>query len=540
LQSLNTVCTRIVQPAGLRISRVRSGAHFRRRRLRAIPLTVMLAAVRFTGGCVSLNAQAEIKRSVDAVEQAVGVPAVLLLRDSATVEAATQELLAGGLTADEAVQVALLNSPRVRSAMLSIGVSRADFVQSTLFSNPSLFLSLRFPDSGGRPNVEVNLAQSIAELWLVPVRRKAAQRDLDRVVLEAARITSAVVLDTRHAYVRAVLADAQIDLAESGSEIAARLVEIAELRQQAGTGSEVDLGIARAQQLQAETDMRNARLAAVEMKADLARLLGLTHDPRELIFVDPLTEPAVWDVPVETLCAIARASRLDHKDMEQSVASAETLARIERVRFLRSVDVGFAFELAERRSRGDRNWFAEAFYDSLQSGAPTPPNLMPRERQGTNTIAGPTLSLELPLWDRNQAQIARADRLLEQTRWRRDALLIETAQEIHVSLARVRTATENARFFREKFVPIAERNVTLAQEAYRVGRAPFLSLLEAQRAYVNTRASQIMALGDAVAAEIDLERATGRPAHWLRDAREAPDDANENLTDSISSMESAR
>jgi cobalt-zinc-cadmium efflux system outer membrane protein len=484
-----------------------------------------LVVVGLVGGCVSLDARPDMQRSAAEVERAVGVPAELLLHDAATAAETTEALLAEGLTGDEAVQVALLNNSRVRAAMLSIGVSRADFAQSTLFSNPTLFLSLQFPDGGGNPNVEVSLAQNIAELWLVPARKEAAQRDLDRVVLEAARSTAFVVLDVRQAYVRAVQAAAQVELAADGVAIAAKLVEIAELRQQAGSGSEVDLSLARATKLQVEADLRNARLAAVEAKAELSELMGLTEDPAKLVLIDALQAPAEWEIPAERLQAIARAERLDLRIMEESVASAEALAKLERVRFLRSVDVGFAFELMERRSRGDRNWLAETFYDSLQSGALTPPNLMPREPQSTDTIAGPTLSLELPLWDQNQAQIAKADRLLEQARQRRDALLVAVAQGIHASLARVRMAMENATIYRSEFVPTAERNVTLAQEGYRVGRVDFLSLLEAQRAYLATRMSELEALQAAALAEIELERVTGRPADVLRNAVQSPDES---------------
>lgn len=483
-----------------------------------------MAGVGLLGGCASLDASRDVQRSAEEVERAVGAPAELLLHDAATAANATAELLVDGLTADEAVQVALLNNPSVRAATLSIGVSRADFVQSTLFSNPTLFLSLRFPDSGGLPDVEVNLAQNIAELWLVPARKKAAQRDLNRIVLEAARSTAFVVLDVRQSYVRAVQALARVELVEEGVEIATKLVEVAELRQQAGSGSEVELNLARATRLQAMADLRNAQLAIVETKAELCELLGLADDPAELVLVDVLEAPAEWDIPAERLQTIARAARLDLRIMEESVASAEALAKLERVRFLRSVDVGFAFELAERRSRGDRKWLAETFYNSLQSGALAPPNFMPREPQGTDTVAGPTLSLELPLWDQNRAQIAKADRLLEQARQRRDALLVAVAQDIHASLARIRTATENAAFYRREFLPTAKRNVSLAQEGYRVGRVAFLSLLEAQRAYLATRVSELEALQAAALAEIELERVTGRPVDILRNAVHSTDE----------------
>lgn len=471
-----------------------------------------LTVVGVAAGCASLNASSDMQRAAAEVERSVDIRAELLLQDAATAAEKSKALLADGLTTGEAVQFALLNNPQVRAAMLSIGVSRADFVQSTLYSNPSLFLSLRFPDSGGRPNVEVNLAQDIAELWLVPARTRAAQRDLDRVVLEAARATSFIVLDVRRACVAVVQAEAQSRVADEGLEIATTLVEMAELRQKAGTGTEVDVNLARSAELQAEVNQRNALLALIDAKAELNRQLGLDTDPQETVLVGGPPSPTTDTLEAQALQGIARSSRLDLRIMDQAVASAEALAKLERVRFLRSVDLGFSFELAERRSRGDRNWLAETYYDSLQSGALTPPNLMPRESQGTDTVAGPTLSVELPLFDQNQAQIAKADRQVEQARQRRDAAIIDAAQDIYAGLARLQAAKENARIFADEFVPTASRNVNLAEEGYRIGRVPFLSLLEVQRAYISTHTGQVEALRDAALAEIQLERVTGRPA----------------------------
>ncbi len=481
-----------------------------------IALLPLAAATLF--GCATLDARSEMVSSARFMDRAVGVPGELLLHDAVEAETATEELLNGGLSSDEAVQVALLNNPRVRSTMLSIGVSRADFVQSTLYSNPSLFLSVLFPDGGGRPYFEVNLAQNIAELWLVPARTKLAQRELDQVVLEAARASASVVLDVRRAYIRAIQSDAQIALSKDGLEIAAKLVEIAELRQQAGSGSEVDLNLARATKLQAETNLRNDTLAATEAKAELCRLLGLSFDPLRIALTESTRDSSSWDVSAEQFLEIARTERLDLQIMDRTVESAEARCRLERVRFLRSLDIGFSLQLEESRSRGNRDWFAETLYESLQSGALTPPNLIPRPSDGPNAIAGPTLSMELPLLDQNQAQIAKADRLLEQAKQQRDAILIDAAQDIYVALARVRTATENVRFYRDEFIPTAERNVLLAQEGYRIGHASFLSLLEAQRAFITTLADQIAAQRDAALTEIDLERVVGRPIAKLINA----------------------
>ena len=468
------------------------------------------------GGCASLDVRPDLERSAVAVERATGAMRQSLLLDAETAKTRTAELLTNGLTSDEAVQVALLNNPRVRAAMLSIGVARADFVQSTLFTNPTLTLSLRFPDGGGLANFEAVLTQNIAELWLIPSRKQAALRDLDRTVLEAARSAALVALEARTTYMRAVRSRRQAEIAQDNYALAEQLAEVSLLRRQAGTGNEIDINLAKTQKLAAETSLRNAKLAAFERLSDLARVLGLSESPHALALTETLPEPATWQASAEAFQEIAEQHRLDLQIAAQIVAAAEARTKEERVKFLKSISVGFAMERTERRSRGDRDWLAETYYDSLQANQLTPPNFMPRESQGADFILGPTFGLELPIWDRNQAQIAKADRLLEQAVQLRDALRIDAAQDIHSRLARARTASENARFYQDEQLPAAERNVNLSRDAYRAGRLSLLAVLEAQRSLLAARTGHLDALESAALAAIDLERVTGRSASVLR------------------------
>lgn len=503
-------------PPVLRPDRVFVALQFRRVRKRTSQLVLFLGVPPLVAcGCASLDAGSDLERSAEAVEQATGAAHRLLLVNAQAAKNKTNELLKNGLTADEVVQIALLNNPRVRAAMLSIGVSRADFVQSTLFTNPTLTLSLRLPDGGGLANFGAELTQNIAELWLIPSRKLAAQRDLDRTVLEAARTAASVALAARKAYVRAARTLQQSTIAQDNLTIADRLVEIALLRQKAGSGSEIDVNLARTQKLEAETIFRNAQLATIEGRSNLARTLGLSDSPETFSLTDGLPDPGTWSVSAGALQETAGKYRLDLRIADQSVAAAEARCREERLRFLKSLEVGFAMERGERRSRGPRKWASEIFYNSLQGVQLSPPNLMPREDVGIDVILGPTLGIELPIWDQNQAQITKADHLLEQAVQWRDALFVDASQDIHSRLARARTAAENARFYRDEQLPAAERSVKLSHDAYRAGRVSFLSVLEAERSYLAARSGHLAALESAALSAVELERVTGRPAAVL-------------------------
>ena len=495
------------------ISTFRFGGKLRDARLWTIAPYGLIVAM--LGGCATLDAQREVVQSADYVEHATGVQAEIVLHDEESARGKTDELLAGGISHDEAVQVALLNNPRARAAMLSVGVSRADFVQSTLFSNPTLTLSFRFPDGGGLANFEASLSQNIAELWLIPARKQVAQRQLDRTILQAANSLAVIALDARRAYTRARMASQQEAVARDTSVILDRLLEVAERRRQAGSGSEIDVNLARTRKLEAQTNLRNAELATIEAHSSLARILGLTQAPSSLELSAGLPDPEAFAVSPESLQEFARENRLDLRIAEKAVSQARAKSRAERRRFLKSIQVGFALERIERRSRGRRDWIEEVFYDSLQSGQLSPPNFMPRDEQTNDVILGPTFGIELPLWDQNQAQIAKADRLLEQTIQIRDALLVDVAQDIHARLARAKTAAENAIFYRNEQLPAAERNVELSREAYKVGRLNLLNVLEAEQSYLAARSGYLSALEDAAIAIVGLEQVTGRPATAL-------------------------
>lgn len=497
-------------------------------------LVILGVFVMFFGGCASLDALPDMQRAAASVHHATGMSEELLLLDSQTASAKTAELLQGPLSSDEAVQVALLNNPMARAAMLSVGVSRADFVQSTLFSNPTLALSFRFPDGGGLANFEAGISQNIAELWLIPARKEVVQRQLDRTILNAAKLVAVIAFDARRAYTRAIkVREAELILGDTLG-IAERLLQVAELRRKAGTGNEIDVNLARTKKLEAETSLRNARLATLEAHSELARILGISDSPLSLQVDEALPEPNDWRMTPESLQRIATESRLDLQAAKQTVDEAQARANEERVRFWKSVEFGFALERAERRSRGNRNWAQETFYNSLQSGQLTPPNLMPREDQGTDVIVGPTIGIELPLWDQNQAQIAKADRLLEQALQFRDALLVNVAQDIHARLARAKTSAENAFFYRNKQLPAAERSVALSREAYKAGRLPFLSILEAERSYLSARTGYLDAVESAALATVELEQVTGRPAAFLL-ASPASDHVNQDTQNNATS-----
>lgn len=470
-----------------------------------------LGALLAYGGCATVNPRPDYERVATYVSEATGQAGSYRPGEDEIVERKVAELLADGLTAAEAVQVCLLNNPRLQAAFFDVGMARADLVQSGLLSNPSLGVSLRLPSGGGLANLEGSFAQNIVDLWQIPVRKRASARALDRAILELAREASVLANTAKTAYYQAVGADRALAVTTENLEIIQRLLDLALVRQQAGVGTEVDVNLSLSELKEAELVRRSVRLVAFEARSVLATLLGLTSSPGELDLRDPLPDPPEWALSAETLLTIAQAKRLDIQSARQALEVAAANAKLERLRAFPVVELGLEFERGERKRSPGGKLLARTLASSAEAGVFSLPRIGSNDDAGTDFIIGPSIGLELPIFDQNQAQIAIADYAYYQTVKLLDALIREVTQETRMAYERATTARDTARFYRDDLLPLRETSLELAHDAYRAGSESFLVVLEAQRTLLATRAGYVAALESWAVALVELERVTGQP-----------------------------
>ncbi len=474
-----------------------------------LALSGMLAAPLI--GCAAVDPRPDFRRVDQHVAAAIGDSALEPPEDAATAQRMIDERLRDGLTAEEALQICLMNNPRVRAAYLRVGVARADVVQAGLFSNPSLALSLRMPDGGGLTNLQFDVAQNIADLWLIPARTRAAQGDLDRATREVAREVSAAALDTRIAYFTAIGADQELEIVSENRALAEQLVEAARARRTAGVGSEIDVNLAAAELMQTEVRAQTATISAFEARRQLCVLLGLMDSPTELELRDRLPDPPAGDFDVPALVRAAEVSRLDLVAADYLIAAAAARVEQEKRSVVSDVQVGVSFERVERGRRGDRDFLADTLWASAQAGALAAPSLQPRGDQPTESVLGPSLSLKVPIFDQNQAQIAKAELIHQTMMASRGALLVEVTHETRAAAQRAAATSALLTYYDDNFLPLAQRNLDLSRAAYREGALSLLSVLEAQKALLAARSQAIQTRRDYIVALIDLEKAVGLP-----------------------------
>lgn len=195
---------------------------------------------------------------------------------ASAVDARVHQLLSRTLSAETAVQVALLNNKGLQAAYNELALAETDLVEQSLPPNP--VFSVSRISGNGASEIERQVVGDILALATLPFRSDIARERFRQAQLRAALATLRLAADVRRAYVRAVAGNEMVVLltdakatAESTAQLAAKLGE---------TGSVNKLDQAREQVFYAETtaDLATARQAATSAREKLARLMGLWDD----------------------------------------------------------------------------------------------------------------------------------------------------------------------------------------------------------------------------------------------------------------------
>jgi cobalt-zinc-cadmium efflux system outer membrane protein len=119
------------------------------------------------------------------------------------------------------------------------------------------------------------------------------------------------------------------------------------------------------------------------------------------------------------------------------------------------------------------------------------------------------MQITLPIWDQNQAQIAKAKSKAEQQRKDYEALLNDVARQVQDALIAVRIAEEQIRLYHDQSLPQAKENVESAQRMYQAGEKDIIVLIDAQKSLIVQRQAYLSVLRDYAVAMAELERSVG-------------------------------
>jgi len=400
----------------------------------------------------------------------VAATAALVAYCAAALPAQTPAL-SGPLTYAQALDLASSRNLAVAAARRARAIREGALKTAGLRPNPSasfevsrdtpheVFVFALPVELGGKRGRRIDLATE--ELTLADVDVQTELRTVRR--------------ELRQAFYSVIAADERIRLADSLVELARRVRDVAQAMFETGAAPRLDvlaadLGVARA-----ETEMDLARGTRMFEQARLNAVLDFPPQQATLV-AGSLTE-GIADLTYERALTIATASNVDLIALDRQIAVEER-----RVAVLRA----------------ERTPTPTFSVSSLFSN--------PGE---FSAGAGAGVSVELPLFGRNQGQIAESLATTAQLRARRESTRRVVENTIAGTVARIDAERRQIEAFERRLVPTATDLQALAEESYRAGRTSVLGLLESQRVLRELRRDALQAALDLQLSIAELEEILG-------------------------------
>lgn len=384
----------------------------------------LLATTLALAGCASFSADS----GMSAVHQYAGEPIrkeVIAIRsdeDAAMARAMVDKLLAGRLSANDAVQIALVNNRDLQAAYNQLGISEAQMVQASLPPNPTF--SIERIAGGGSVEIEARAIASILALATLPVRAQIAGDRFRQAQLEAAETTLRVATETRRVYYRALAARVIVNFLIQSQSAAHAATELSTQLGEAGTMNKLDQ--ARNQVFYAElsAQLAQARQLATTERERLIRAMGLWGP--DLEFKMPASLPRFPAKPVAQpdIEREAVARRLDLQ-----IARIDVLALARSSNLTQATRLVSVLELAGIKKK-------------TKSGDETE-----RER-------GFEVEFQIPIFDLGTAKVRTAEETYMQSVNRLAARAVNVRSEAREAYGTYRAAYDIARHYQREVLPL--------------------------------------------------------------------------------------
>ncbi len=439
--------------------------------------------VLLTVGCASTRPTEARRELADELARRSGVDDVVTpeqeQRSREEIRARVDDLLAEPLTVDRALQVALLNNHDLLATLEQLGVAQAELVEAGLLDNPVIGGDLVVSTRGNGLGGGLGLSQSLLSAFLVPAKRRLARANLRIAVVGVTDAALALVRDVKVAYAEAQAAQASGRLVRTLVQAAEVADELAERQLEAGNLTELDRGLFALALDEARLELAEQQLEWVEARETINRLLGL------------------WGPQVEWTLAEAQAGL---------PAEDGTLGQLEQLGIEQRLDVSAArFEVGameralELRRRG--------VIPQIEAGVEARNEV--GDDLGHEWVVGPSLSIEIPLFDPGHADFARLRAQLRQSEHRLKQTAIDARSRIRVERERLVIARRRVLYLRDTVLPRWEALGERALERYNGMLIGAYDLLDLRAEALGAQREHIEALRDYWVARARLERAVG-------------------------------
>ena len=400
------------------------------------------------------------------------------------------------ITLDEAIQLAVQHNHTMLAMMTTVQQAQAEETTANLRPNPSLFADWEYlplgppshqnPDAYGGVSTSdylKNNTEGDVGLSYLFERGKKRQHRLQAAKDITAQTRSQVADNERSLtfsvatlFVNVQLAESTLELATQDLKSFQQTVDVGELRFKNGAISEDDFLKIKLQLLQFETDTQQAQLARVQALSDLRQLLGYESIADDYDVVGPFDyQPLKGNL--EDFQMKALQNRPDLRAAQQGITAANSQYR-------------------------------------LQKAVGKPDVTIQGNYSHVNAINAATVyvSVPLPIFNRNQGEIARAGFLITQAQEQAKATNGQALTDVRDAYEGLRTNDKVVTLYRSGYLDVAQKDRDISEYAYRRGAASLLDFLDAERSYRSTQLAYRQALASYLLALEQLRESVGMRA----------------------------
>jgi cobalt-zinc-cadmium efflux system outer membrane protein len=388
------------------------------------------------------------------------------------------------LTLDQAIALALQHNHSVLAARSTILQGHAQEITANLRPNPVLLGDSQFLPFFEPSNFTSDYLQNTAQfdLGVSYLFERGGKRSAR---LQAARdqtaVTTAQVSDDERAltfnvasqFIAVLLAESTLDFAQQDLASFQQTADVSQASFNAGAMSQGDLIKIQLQLLQFQMDVSSARLARTQALATLRQLLGYESTP-ESYGVDGTLAHEPVTAGLAELQQLALQQRPDLRAAVLGVTAAQSQLSLAKANAARDLTAQFSYTHVAATNTG--SLFA---------------------------------NIEIPLFDRNQGEIARTSHVITQSQELSSEQSSIVATDVVNAYEQLRTNDQVVQLYESGYLKQSEDSRDISQYAYQRGSATLLDFLDGQRSYRAIQLAYRQALANYMTALEQLRHAVG-------------------------------
>ena len=388
------------------------------------------------------------------------------------------------ISLDDAIRLALLHNHALQAIRSTIQQSLAEEITANLRPNPTLGLDAQFlpifqPNKLDADYLDQS-AQFDAGIGYLFERGRKRQHRLQAAKDQTAVVRSLVtdnerqlVFSVSQQFVDVLLAESTLEFAQQDLDSFQKTVDISKERFRAGDMSEGDFLKIKLQLLQFQSDVSAAKLARLQSLAALRQLLGFETVPDDYDVQGALDYQPVH-ADLNGLKNVAALNRPDLRAAQQSVTAAESQFALQKANGKMDITGTFNYSHTAAASSGS------FFY-----------------------------SMPLPIFNRNQGEIARAEYAITQAREQASETTQQVSTDVATAFANLQTNDQIIQLYQGGYVDQAKQSRDISEYAYRKGAASLLDYLDSERTYRANQLAYRQALASYMLALEQMRQATG-------------------------------